>query len=79
MRVRVKLFGLLGRRFPDYDLEKGLEVEVPEGARIGELLARLEISNNDDAVVTVNGLVQKTDGTLKHRDLVYIFQSVVGG
>ena len=36
MSVRVKRFGLLGRGFPDYDLEKGMEVAVPEGARIFE-------------------------------------------
>jgi len=79
MRVRVKLFGLLGRRFPDHDLEKGMEVEVPDGVRIGELLARLEISKKEDAVVTVNGLVQRTDAALRDGDLVHIFQSVVGG
>jgi len=79
MRVRVKLFGLLGRRFPHHDLEKGMEVEIPDDARIGELLARLEISKKEDPVVTVNGLVQRTDATLRNGDLVHIFQSVVGG
>ena len=36
MSVRVKRFCLLGRGFPDYDLEKGMEVAVPGGARISE-------------------------------------------
>jgi sulfur carrier protein ThiS len=79
MRVTVKLFGLLGRGFPDYDHEKGMVVQLPEGATVKDLLVRLEISKNEDAVVTVKGLVQRTERTLKHRDLVYIFQSVAGG
>ncbi|MGD9034160.1 MAG: MoaD/ThiS family protein [Desulfobacteraceae bacterium] len=75
----MKLFGLLGRGFPDYDHEKGMVVQLPEGATVKDLLVRLEISKNEDAVVTVKGLVQRTERTLKHRDLVYIFQSVAGG
>ena len=79
MRVRVKLFGLLGRGFPDYDHEKGMVVQLPDGATVKDLLLRLEISKKEDPVVTVKGLVQRTERTLKHRDLVYIFQSVAGG
>lgn len=79
MRVTVKLFGLLSRGFPDYDHEKGMVVQLPDGARVKDLLVRLEISKKEDAVVTVKGLVQRTEKTLNDRDLVYVFQSVVGG
>lgn len=79
MRVTVKLFGLLSRGFPDYDHEKGMVVQLPDGARVKDLLVRLEISKKEDAVVTVKGLVQRTEKTLNDRDLVLVFQSVVGG
>ena len=34
MKVRVKLFGTLPQRYPDYNPEHGLEVEIPIGAKV---------------------------------------------
>jgi sulfur carrier protein ThiS len=79
MKVRVKLFGVLGQRFPGYDMEKGMEVEIPEGARVKDLLAHLGISESLGGVVAVEGLIMKGEDVLKEGSSVHILQAVHGG
>ena len=79
MNVRVKLFGLLPRRFPGYDAEKGLEVDLPRGARVEDLLCRLGISKEEGGIVAVDGLVQKAEAELKEDSILHVFHPIVGG
>ena len=79
MKVRVKLFGILGQRFPGYHHEQGIEVEIPDGARVRELLAHLEISNSQSGVVSMEGRILGEDDKLKDETVVQIFQAVHGG
>jgi len=79
MNVRVKLFGLLSRRFPGYKPEQGMEVELPHGARVRDLLARLDISKEDGGIVAVDGLVQKAETELKDGSMIYVFHPIAGG
>jgi sulfur carrier protein ThiS len=50
MRIRVKLYGTLSQQFPQYRHSEGMEVEIPDGATVKDLLARLEISEKQGAV-----------------------------
>lgn len=79
MGVRVKLFGLLPGRFPGYDSEQGLEIELPKGGRVNDLLIHLEISQVRKVVVTMGGLALKRDSELKDGSIVYVFQGIAGG
>jgi sulfur carrier protein ThiS len=79
MNVRVKLFGLLSRRYPGYDPERGMEVELPHGARVRDLLARLDISKEDGGIVAVDGLVQKAEAELRAGSVLHVFHPIVGG
>ncbi|UCE52946.1 MAG: MoaD/ThiS family protein [Desulfobacterales bacterium] len=79
MKVRVKLFGTLPQRYPDYNPEHGLEVEIPHGAKVKDLLAYLEISASDSGIVAVDNLVVKADEKLKDGLCVRIFQRAFGG
>jgi sulfur carrier protein ThiS len=79
MKVRVKLFGMLASLFPDYDSDEGIEVPIPDGASVEDLLARLQVSNEEGPVVTVNGLIEKKGKKLKDADVINIFHSIVGG
>ena len=45
MKIRVRLFGILGQRFETYNPADGLEVEIPDGAKVKDLLSHLEISD----------------------------------
>jgi sulfur carrier protein ThiS len=77
MKVKVWLFGTLGQRFPGYDLEQGMEVEIPSGWKIRDLLTHLGIS--ESGVVAVDGLIMKGDEALETGSSVHILQPVFGG
>ena len=79
MRVRVKLFGTLGQRFPGYQPECGIEVEIPDGARIRDLLSHLDISQSQGGIVSIDGRLMKPHDKLENGALVNIFQPVFGG
>ena len=79
MKIRVRLFGTLGRDFPDYEPATGFEIEIPENAKVGELLAHLKIAEFHRAVVAINGRLMKPDDILQSGAAVHVFQSVFGG
>lgn len=79
MNVRVKLFGLLARRFPGYNPDEGMEVEIPPGARVKDLLSQLAISKEEGGIVAVDGLVQKAEAELKDGSKIHVFHLITGG
>ena len=79
MKVRVKLFGTLPQRYPEYDPVDGLEVEIPDGARVKDLLAYLELSSSDGGVAAIDNLVVNVEKKLIEGVCVRIFQSAFGG
>jgi sulfur carrier protein ThiS len=79
MKISVKLFGTLPQRFPDYNSAQGLEVEIPEGAKVKDLLAHLDISSSDSGFVAVDNRVVQHDDDLIEGASVRIFQRAFGG
>jgi sulfur-carrier protein len=79
MKVKVKLYGTWRERFPGYQHSQGIEVEIPEGATVQDLLALLGISESEGAVVIVEGRVLKADDKVPCRVPVGVFQSIRGG
>jgi len=79
MKVRVKLFGTLGKRFPGYHHEQGMDVEILDGARVKDLLAHLEISKSSGGVVAAEGKLLAENTRLSNGADVSIFQSVFEG
>jgi sulfur carrier protein ThiS len=79
MKVRVKLFGTLRQHFPGYNPEQGIDVEIPDGARVRDILAHLEISESQGGIVAVRGRIMNADDKLGEWDSMHIFQPVFGG
>ncbi len=79
MKVRVRLFGTLRRYVSDYDPEHGHEIEIPDGAKVEDLIAHLEISESNAPVVTVNSRISKIDDELIDGSEVNLIQLVFGG
>ena len=79
MKISVKLFGTLPQRYPGYDASQGLEVEIPDGAKVKDLLARLKIFASDGGLVVIDNLVVQHDDVLKEGVSMRIFQSAFGG
>jgi sulfur carrier protein ThiS len=79
MRVRVKLYGTLSLRVPGYQHSQGIEIELPEGATVNDLLAFLKISESQGAVVAIDGRIRKVDDKIPGGVKARVFQSVGGG
>jgi len=79
MKVKVRLFGTLRRFVSDYDPRHGHEVEIPDGAKVRDLIAHLEISKSNAPVVTVNSLIVKIDDELIDGSEVSLIQIASGG
>lgn len=79
MKVRVKLFGTLSAEVAGYDRAQGLEVPLPNGASIADLLAELGIASSKRPVVAVDGRIRKKDHRLLDGAQIHVFQPVHGG
>jgi len=79
MKLTVKLFGTLPDRYRGYDPDEGLSVSLPDGARVKDLLEKLELTESDRCVTVVGGRVEKRDTVLGDGAAVGIFQLVTGG
>jgi molybdopterin synthase sulfur carrier subunit len=79
MNVRVKLYGTLSRRFPGYRPSQGIEVEIPDGTTVKDLLTLLEISESQGAVVVVEGRIRKAGDEIRRDVPVHVLQAIHGG
>ena len=79
MKMRVKLYGTLSQGYPGYQHSQGIEVEIPDGATIKDLLALLEISEPQKAVVAMEGLIRKPDDKMRRGVHVHVLQAIHGG
>jgi sulfur carrier protein ThiS len=79
MKVRVKLYGTLSQGFPGYQHSQGMEVEIPDGATVQDLLALLKISESRGAAVIAEGRVLKADDKMPHGVPVNVLQAIGGG
>jgi sulfur carrier protein ThiS len=79
MKVKVKFFGTLSQKFPGYDSENGIEVEIPDGARVRDLLAHLGIPEIKGGVAAVEGMILKLEDPLRDGASVHLLQAVYGG
>ena len=79
MRVRVKLFGLALRMYPDIDPENGMEVEMPEGAILLDLIRHLKITNRSGIFLSVDGKIGRWDTKLEEGARVEIRIIMTGG
>jgi sulfur carrier protein ThiS len=79
MKVKVKLYGTLRQPFPDDQHSMGIEVEIPDGATVKDLLTILELPESQGAVVIAEGRVLKAGDKLQHRVPVNVFQAIRGG
>jgi sulfur carrier protein ThiS len=79
MRIKAKLYGTLSHRFPGYQRSRGIEVEIPDGATVKDLLALLEISESKGAVVAMEGRILKGDDKIRRGAPVHLFNAIHGG
>jgi sulfur carrier protein ThiS len=79
MKLTVKLFGTLSEFFPDYDFNRGLEVDLPPDSKVADLLEFLNISEEQGGTVLKDSRFLSPDEILTPGDQVLIFQALNGG
>jgi len=80
MRVWVKLFAGLRRFAPQGSTYgKPFEVQLPEGAVLGELVHLLQLPPQETKVAFVNGRAREMDWRLETEDEIGIFPPIAGG
>lgn len=79
MNVIVKLFGTLGRNLSGYNHERGMDVQIRDGAMVRDILAHLEIQGVKGLIVAAEGRLLKPEDELESGGSIQIFQSVFGG
>lgn len=77
MKVTVKLFATLKEMLPEG--QKQITVEVDEEATVGDLALQLDIAEEKDLIVKVNGRHGSRSTVLEDGDRVGIFPPVGGG
>jgi sulfur carrier protein ThiS len=79
MKVKIRLFGTLSQKFPGYRPSEGIQIEIPDGATVKDLLAHLEIPVERGAAVIANGRVLDDNDEMEDGSSLDIFQSISGG
>ena len=79
MKLKVSLYGTLSQKVPGYEHSKGIEVELPAGATVDDLLARLGIEPSQSPVVTADGRIRRGDEKIAEGGWIRIFQPIHGG
>ena len=78
MKIKVKVFATLRKYIPD-ESSGQQEVELAEGATVGDALAKLKIPESEVAFVFVNSTRQKLDEPLTAGDELGVFPPIAGG
>ena len=79
MKVNVQLFGVLGRKLPEYSSPDGVEVEVPDGSTAGDLLEYMKIPEDWGASVTMDSRLLRDNELIRDGAEIRLIQSVHGG
>lgn len=79
MKVTVQLHTILQRQTPNGRVDQ-LQVELPEGSCVENLLERLEIAlQPEDLLLVVNGRTAPPDQVLADGDRVNLIPAISGG
>ena len=79
MKVYVKLYALLRKHHPGPNRSVPLEVELPDGAVVADLVPALKLPGDIVRSAFVNNDTAQLQTTLKDGDQVGLFPPVVGG
>lgn len=79
MKVTVRLYGTWRQRFPGYQPSQGIEIEIPGGATVSDLVALLEIPRPGEVVAIAEGRILKPTDQVRPGAPVDVMQTIGGG
>jgi molybdopterin converting factor small subunit len=79
MRIRVKLIANYRAALPPDHKRGVVELEVPPGSTVYDVISRFDIPLNDESVIVLNGLTVDMNTPLQEDDMVTAFSAIAGG
>jgi sulfur carrier protein ThiS len=79
MKVRVRLFGILGIKIPEFASPEGVDIELPDGATAQDLLKHLKIPEGWGVAVAMDSRLLKYNDRMRDGAEIRVLQSVHGG
>ena len=79
MKIKVQLFGVLGKKLPEFDSPDGVDIELPDGSTSGDLLNFMKISADWGVAVAMDSRLLKHDDPMRDGAEIRLIQTVHGG
>lgn len=79
IKINVRLFATLRKYVPDYDPDKGIQIEMSEGSTVKDLIHLLHLSQNEAKIIVANGVPKKMADLIHDGDQIHIFAPIIGG
>ena len=79
MMICVKLIATYRDHLPLGAKNGTVEVDVPDGTSVRDVVARFGIPLDDSSVIVLNGLTVPLDTPLSEGDMVTAFSAIAGG
>lgn len=79
MRVHVKLIATYQKLLPVGTNGNTLEIEVPDGVTVSQVLSPFGIPLDDTSVIVLNGLTVDLSTPVSEGDMVTAFSAIAGG
>ena len=77
--MKVFLSSTLRKYIPDYDPDKGYEVQVQKGTTVSDLCEQINIPADMVTVIMVDGRAKNPDHILNGSERVHLFPAIGGG
>ena len=79
MKVIIQLFGVLGKKLPEFASPEGVEIELPDGSSAEDLLNYLKVSEDWGVALAMDGRLLKYGDTMRDGAEIRLLQTVHGG
>ena len=79
MKVRVQLFGVLGKKIPEFASPEGVDIELPDGSAARDLLKYMKIPEEWGVAVAMDSRLLKYDDPMRDGAELRVLQTVHGG
>ncbi|MCP4143137.1 MAG: MoaD/ThiS family protein [Chloroflexi bacterium] len=79
MKISVKLIATYRELLPEGTQGNKIEIDVPEGTKVSDIMAQFDVPQDDSSVIVVNGLTVTLSTILVEGDEVSAFSAIAGG
>jgi sulfur carrier protein ThiS len=79
MKISLKLIATYRKLLPEGTQGATIELQIPEGTTVAELMDRFGVPMDESSVVVVNGHVPVEAQPLREGDVVTAFPALAGG